>query len=78
VEQAEDVEQPEDHHDGDESVEDGLDAGLHGDETVDEPQQDSDNDESNDDLHERHAAHFSSGHLKLIGIAGRSRSAEEE
>jgi hypothetical protein len=37
VEQAKNVEEPENHDNGNESVKDGLDAGLHRDEAVDEP-----------------------------------------
>ena len=54
------IEQPYDHSDNHDPVEDRLDRSLHGDEAVNQPEQHSDGDERENNLDERHSVLLSS------------------
>jgi hypothetical protein len=54
TEKTKEIDQPQ-HNDNDhDSIQDGFDCGLHGNEAIDKPQQDTNNYERDDYLHERH------------------------
>jgi hypothetical protein len=54
VDDAKDLEQPDDHADDDNAVEQGLDAAGHGDVAVDETEDHTDDDEVDDDVNQIH------------------------
>jgi hypothetical protein len=51
VEDAKDIEQPQDHADDDNAIEDGFDVVLHGDEAIHKPEEEAHNDERDDEMH---------------------------
>lgn len=54
VEDAEDVEQPQDYEDHHDAIEDRFDAALHGNEPIHNPEQNADNDEGKHKMHKWH------------------------
>ena len=54
IEEAKDLEEPEDDGDDDDAVEDALNLALHGDVTIDEKQQQSNNSQRENDINEGH------------------------
>src|SRR5208283_1435491 len=54
VEKTKNVEEPKDHGDDDDGVQDGLDAAGHGDETIHQPQENAHNDQGEQNLNKRH------------------------
>jgi hypothetical protein len=51
VKDAKDIEQPQDHADHDDAIEDGLDVVLHGDEPIHTPEQEAHYDERDYEMH---------------------------
>jgi len=54
AEESEDVEEPEDHGNHDDAIENGLDGALHRDEAVHQPEQNSDDNQNYDDVNQGH------------------------
>ena len=68
VKEPEDVEEPEDDGDHNNTVEDGLDGALHGNEAIHQPEQDANRDENQDNVDEGHET--SLGQQKLASRRG--------
>jgi hypothetical protein len=55
VKDPEDIQQPQNHRDDNNAVQDRVDAGLHGNKPIHTPQQNSNDNQRNDNLGQRHA-----------------------
>jgi hypothetical protein len=74
MQDAEDLEEPEDHADHDHCIEDRFDAALHRDKTIHEPEQDAYDYERDHDIEKRHKfliSRFHSGARTQTRCAGR-------
>jgi hypothetical protein len=59
MKEAKDIEEPEDHGDDNDAIEDRLDVALHGDEAIHKPKQDAHDDERDYEIDKGHKILFS-------------------